>query len=180
MACRGLQLPPETVREALMSLSSEALPRLLRMAKVPRPHPTRKAEMTTVLDKLLSGKRQGSGQREDGPRVDHRDESHCGRSDRQRLLRFGKAQGTLAAGSRDDPRLCLAVADAVRSACHATRVEAGAHPSRPAGARQTCCGNSAPALAALDEEQALGRVQSRGSVQGPNRQKGQAGDDLSS
>ena len=56
MACRGLQLPPETVREALMSLSSEALPRLLRIAKVPRPHPTRKAEMTTVLDKLLSGK----------------------------------------------------------------------------------------------------------------------------
>ena len=55
MAYRELEPPPATVREALLSLRGEDLARLVRAAKVSRPHPTRKADMAVVLDKQLDG-----------------------------------------------------------------------------------------------------------------------------
>ena len=55
MAYREPEPPPETVEEALLAERGEDLARLLRVAKVPRPHPTRKADMAVVLDKRLDG-----------------------------------------------------------------------------------------------------------------------------
>ena len=56
MAYRGPEPPPETVQAALTSLRSEDLRLLLGVSPVPKPYPTRKADMAVALDKQMSGK----------------------------------------------------------------------------------------------------------------------------
>ena len=54
---RNFQLPPATVSDALMLINADELRPTLPLLPIPKPYPTRKAEMILAIAGHLSGPR---------------------------------------------------------------------------------------------------------------------------